>query len=130
MNLSLESDIYEPNTNDDGNYEDCLPRSSKFKNGLRCPCGSRKDHIFDSRQSFSSHIKTKSHLKWLSELNKNKMNFFTECEKLKEIVSSQKLIIARLEKEVSNYTNSILKLVQQLPNKEHENSTEELMSLD
>ena len=130
MNLSLESDIYEPNTNDDGNYEDCLPRSSKFKNGLRCPCGSRKDHIFDSRQSFSSHLKTKVHLKWLSELNKNKMNFFTECEKLKEIVSSQKLIIARLEKEVSNYTNSILKLVQQLPNKEHENSTEELMSLD
>ena len=130
MNLSLESDIYEPNTNDDGNYEDCLPRSSKFKNGLRCPCGSRKDHIFDSRQSFSSHLKTKAHLKWLSELNKNKMNFFTECEKLKEIVSSQKLIIARLEKEVSNYTNSILKLVQQLPNKEHENSTEELMSLD
>ena len=130
MNLSLESDIYEPNTNDDGNYVDFLPPSSKFKHGLKCPCGSRKDHIFDSRQSFSSHIKSKTHLKWLSDLNKNKMNFFTECEKLKEIVSSQKLIIARLEKEVSNYTNSILKLVQQLPNKEHENSTEELMSLD
>jgi hypothetical protein len=130
MDLSLESDIYEPNTNDDGNYVDFLPPSSKFKHGLKCPCGSRKDHIFDSRQSFSSHIKSKTHLKWLSDLNKNKMNFFTECEKLKEIVSSQKLIIARLEKEVSNYTNSILKLVQQLPNKEHENSTEELMSLD
>jgi len=56
MNLSLESDIYEPNTDDDGNYVDFLPPSSKFKNRLRCPCGARKDHIFDSRQSFCSHI--------------------------------------------------------------------------
>ena len=74
MNLSLESDIYEPNIDDGGNYVDFLPPSSKFKNGLRCPCGARKDHIFDSRPSFGSHIKTKTHLKWLSDLNTNKMN--------------------------------------------------------
>lgn len=130
MNLSLESDIYEPNTNDDGNYVDFLPPSSKFKNGLRCPCGSRKDHIFDSRQSFSSHIKSKTHLKWLSDLNQNKMNFFTECEKLKEIVSSQKLIIARLEKEVNNHKNTIINLAQQLANKENENTIVDLLSFD
>lgn len=108
MNLSLESDIYEPNTDDGGNYVDFLPLSSKFKNGLRCPCGARKDHIFDSRPSFGSHIKTKTHLKWLSDLNTNKMNYFTECEKLKEIVNSQKIIIARLEKEVNTHKHTII----------------------
>ena len=130
MNLSLESDIYEPNTDDGGNYVDFLPPSSKFKNGLRCPCGARKDHIFDSRSSFGSHIKTKTHLKWLSDLNTNKMNYFTECEKLKEIVSSQKLIIARLEKEINIHKNTIINLAQQLANKEPENTIVDLLSFD
>ena len=130
MSLSLESDIYEPNTDDNGNYVDFLPPSSKFKNGLRCPCGARKDHIFDSRQSFASHIKAKTHLKWLSDLNKNKMNFFTECEKLKEIVNLQKIVIARLEKEVNTYKHTIINLAQQLANKEQINNTIDLLSFD
>jgi hypothetical protein len=67
MNLSLDSDIYEPNIDDKGNYADYLPQSSKFTNGLRCPCGARKDHIFDSRNSFSAHIRTKTHQKWIRQ---------------------------------------------------------------
>jgi hypothetical protein len=130
MNLSLESDIYEPNTDDNGNYVDFLPPSSKFKNGLRCPCGARKDHIFDSRQSFCSHIKTKTHLKWLTDLNTNKMNYFAECEKLKEIVSSQKLIIARLEKDINTNKNTIINLAQQLANRHSENQMLDLLSFD
>lgn len=129
MNLSLESDIYEPNIDDGGNYVDFLPPSSKFKNGLRCPCGARKDHIFDSRPSFGSHIKTKTHLKWLSDLNTNKMNYFIECEKLKEIVSSQKIIIARLEKEVYTHKNTIINLAQQFA-KEPTNNNIDLLSFD
>lgn len=100
MDLSLESDIYEPCIGDDGNYSDYLPPSSKFKNGLRCPCGARKDHVFDTRPSFANHIKTKTHLKWLSDLNTNKINHFSECEKLKDVVNSQKLIIAQMEKDI------------------------------
>lgn len=130
MNLSLESDIYEPNIDDNGNYIDFLPPSSKFKNGLRCPCGARKDHIFDSRQSFSYHTKSKTHLKWLSDLNKNRMNYFTECEKLKEVVSSQKIIIARLEKESNNHKNTIINLAQQLANRESTNNNIDLLSFD
>ena len=130
MDLSLESDIYEPNTDDNGNYIDFLPPSSKFKNGLRCPCGTRKEHIFDNRPSFGSHIKTKTHLKWLSDLNTNKMNYFTECEKLKEIVNSQKIIIAKLEKEVNTYKNTIINLAQQLTSKESTNNTIDLLSFD
>jgi hypothetical protein len=130
MNLSHESDIYEPNIDDVGNYVDFLPPSSKFKNGLRCPCGARKDHIFDSRPSFVSHIKTKTHLKWLSVLNTNKMNYFTECEKLKEIVSSQKIIIAKLEKDVNTHKHTIINLAQQLANKESTDNTIDLLSFD
>ena len=63
MDISLESDIYEPNICENGNYTDYVPPSSKFKNGLRCPCGARKDHVFDTRTSFIGHIKTKTHQK-------------------------------------------------------------------
>lgn len=129
MNLSLESDIYEPNTDDQGNYVDFIPPSSKFTNGLRCPCGSRKEHVFDTRQSFSIHIKSKTHAKWLSDLNMNKMNYFTECEKLREIVNSQRFIIARLEKEVNSHKHTILNLAQQLANKETNNNVD-LLSFD
>lgn len=114
MDLSLDSDIYEPSIGDDGNYYDYLPPSSKFNNGLRCPCGARKDHIFDSRQSFNSHIKTKTHNKWLSDLNTNKMNYYKECEKLKEVVNSQKIIIAKMENELNNKLKTIDYLSQQL----------------
>jgi hypothetical protein len=130
MDLSLESDIYEPNIDDSGNYTDYLPPSSKFKNGLRCPCGARKDHIFDTRPSFSSHIKTKTHKKWLNELNTNKMNYYIECEKLKEVVNSQKLIIARLEKEISTKLKTIDYLTQQLMNKETQHNELDLLSFD
>lgn len=114
MELSLDSDIYEPSIDDDGNYSDYLPPSSKFKNGLRCPCGARKDHIFDSRASFGIHIKTKTHQKWIGELNTNKMNYYTECEKLKEVVSSQKIIIAKMENELTMKMKTIDYLSQQL----------------
>jgi hypothetical protein len=125
MELALESDIYEPHLSDKELYIDFIPSSSKFTNGLRCPCGTRKDHIFDTRQSFTSHIKTRTHQKWLSDLNLNKTNFFTECEKLKDIVNSQKLIIARKEKEIILLSNEIQTksksidiLTEQLSNKE------------
>jgi hypothetical protein len=100
MDLAVESDIYEPHLSDKELYIDFIPSSSKFINGLRCPCGTRKDHIFDTRQSFTNHIKTQTHKKWLNDLNLNKTNFFTECEKLKELVNSQKIIIAQKDKEI------------------------------
>jgi hypothetical protein len=130
MNLSLESDIYEPNIDEKGNYVDYLPSSSKFTNGLRCHCGARKDHVFDCRNSFGAHIKTKTHQKWLADLNTNKMNFYSECEKLKEVINSQKIIIARLEKEVTTKLKTIDYLTQQLMNKETENNVIDLLSFD
>ena len=130
MELIVDSDIYEPNIDDNSNYTDYLPTSSKFKNGLRCPCGARKDHVFDSRQSFSMHIKTRTHQKWLTDLNTNKMNFYSECEKLKEVVNSQKIIIAKFEKEINTKLKTIDYLTQQLMSKESDNSVIDLLSFD
>jgi hypothetical protein len=131
MDLAVDSDIYEPSIGDDGNYSDYLPPSCKFKHGLRCPCGARKDHVFDSRQSFNIHIKTKTHQKWLAELNTNKMNYYTECEKLKEVVNSQKLIIAKMENELNVKIKTINYLSQQLMAKDTgKNDLIDLLSFD
>ena len=110
MDLAIEPDIYEPTIDDMTNYSDYLPPSSKFKNGLRCPCGSRKEHVFDNRQSFSTHIKTKTHIKWLIDLNNNKMNYFSENLKLNETISTQKIIIAKLQRENDAYAKLIANL--------------------
>lgn len=121
MDICHESDIYEPNIDDNKNYIDYIPPSCKFKNGLRCPCGARKEHVFDGRTSFIGHIKTKTHQKWVSNLNLNKINFYTECEKLKEVLNSQKIIIAKLEKELNIKLKTIDYLTQQLMNKDNNN---------
>ena len=113
MDLITESEFYEPSIDELGNYIDYLPTASKFKNGIRCSCGTRKEHIFDTRQSFSGHIKTKTHLKWLNDINLNKMNYFIENIKLNETINSQKIIIARLQRE--NEDN--LKLIAHLTKK-------------
>lgn len=116
--IALDVDIYEPNTDIDGNYADYIPSSRCFINGLRCPCGARKDHIFNSKPSFASHTKSKTHIKWVSDMNSNKHNYYAECERLKELVNSQKLIIAKLEKDVYVKLKTIDYLTNQLMQKD------------
>jgi hypothetical protein len=130
MDLAIEPDIYEPSIDDKGNYSDYLPPSSKFKNGLRCPCGSRKEHVFDTRVSFSGHIKTKTHTKWLSDLNANKLNYFTENIKLNEIISNQKLVIARLQRENDENIKMIAHLTKKIEMKEHSHLAPDLLTFD
>ena len=122
MELIIESDIYEPYVDDKNNYSDYLPPSSKFKHGLRCPCGTRKEHVFDSRQSFGIHIKTKTHQKWLSDLNTNKLNFYTENIKLNETINNQKIIIAKLQRENDENIKLIARLTKKIELKEDCNS--------
>ena len=130
MDLAIEPDIYEPSIDDKGNYSDYLPPSSKFKHGLRCPCGSRKEHVFDTRVSFSGHIKTKTHTKWLSDLNANKMNYFTENIKLNEIISNQKLVIARLQRKNDENIKMIAHLTKKIELKENAHLAPDLLTFD
>ena len=130
MDLIVDSDIYEPCIDENSNYSDYLPSSNKFKNGLRCPCGSRKEHIFDTRQSFASHIKTKTHLKWISDLNSNKMNYFTENIKLNETIMNQKLIIAKMQRENDENIKLIAHLTKKIELKENPNIVVDLLTFD
>ena len=114
MELVVEPDIYSPSINDNGLYVDKVPPFNYIKKGLMCPCGSRKDKLYESHSVFVSHTKTKTHQKWLEMLNLNKANFYVELEKSKEVISNQRLIIAKLEKDVNNKIMTIDYLTQQL----------------
>lgn len=113
MELVVEPDLYSPIINDNGNYIDKIPSFIGHK-GIRCACGSRRDKVYDNYSVFSNHIKTKTHQKWLESLNLNKSNFYSENIKLKELISNQKIIIAKLEKDVNTKIMTIDFLTQQL----------------
>jgi len=44
MELVVEPDIYMPSIDELGNYVDKIPSCKK---GLTCPCGSRKDKVYE-----------------------------------------------------------------------------------
>ena len=105
MDLVVEPELYSPSIGIDGNYVDKVPHSIKL--GIQCSCGSRKDKVYDSSQSFNGHLKTKIHQRWLNNLNLNKANYYTECIKLQDVVKNQQLIICRLEKTIHANTTVI-----------------------
>lgn len=114
MSLVVEPDIYCPSLDEMGNYIDVIP---SIPHGLRCPCGSRKDKTYDTHSMFATHIKTKTHQKWLATVNLNKSNYYVENERLKETVQNQRLMIAKLDKDLQHKSMTIDYLTQQLYNK-------------
>jgi len=114
MELILEPDVYAPSMDEAGNYIDKIPSFHIIKKGLLCPCGSRKDKSYDTHSIFSAHTKTKTHQKWITSLNYNKINYYIENEKLVDTIQNQRLIIAKLEKDVGNKIMTIDYLTQQL----------------
>jgi len=129
MELALEPEIYSPCINDEGRYNDNVPTLSMIRNGIICPCGTRKDNIFKKVAAFSIHIKTKTHQKWLDTLNQNRTNYYVECEKAKEIIHSQRIVIARLEKEVASKNMTIDYLTRQLQPQMRDDSTINLLDI-
>ena len=111
MELATTPDIYTPYVNDTGDYIDNIP---VIKHGLYCPCGSRKDKLYENANKFSAHTKTKIHQKWLQTLNNNKANYYVEMLKYKELMENQQKIIARLEHQLQQKTLSIDYLFEQL----------------
>jgi len=130
MELIVEPDMYSPSIDDVGNYVDKIPSFNTIKKGLRCPCGSRKDKIYETHKIFASHINTKIHQKWLTDLNLNRANYYVENEQLKTTLQNQRLIIAKLENDVQNKMMTIDYLTQQLHKKCNENVVTDLLDLD
>ena len=129
MEMTLESEFYAPTVNDNGIYVDNTSYISK--NGIRCPCCSRKDKVYNSRQQFATHIKTKTHVKWLQDINNNRANFFIENIKLNETITSQQQIIAKLEINLQNKILTIDYLTKMLTaNQSATTSSVDLLDLD
>ena len=63
-------------------------------------------------------------------MNTNKSNYYTENVGLKETVNNQKLIIARLEKEVNLKVKTIDYLTQQLVSKDANITVTNLLEFD
>lgn len=114
MELTTEPYIYSPSIDEKGNYIDKIPAFHIIKKGLIYPCASRKDKFYESYSSFSSHIKTKNHQKWLTNINLNRMNYYIENIKLQDVIENQKIIIAKMDKDLNNKLLTIDYLTQQL----------------
>jgi hypothetical protein len=118
IDIALEPEIYCPIVDQNGNYVDKIPSNSVLRNGIRCPCGTRRQEIsYDTTAKFTVHIKSKKHQQWLVYLNDNKLNYYEENIKLKDIVQNQRLLIAKLEKSLSSKNLTIEFLTQQLNSK-------------
>ena len=121
--ISTICDTYTPSIDENGNYFDKVPPFRSIK-GLRCPCNNRsKEQIYETSAKFTSHTKTKGHQKWLEILNNNKTNYYAECEELKEVVQQQRLIIAKLEKEIQKKIMTIDFLTEQITAKKAKTQT-------
>jgi hypothetical protein len=109
MDLAIEPELYAPSINDQGVYIDKIP---PIRHGIQCPCGARKEKVFDTRSQFNAHIKTKAHQKWLDTLNENRMNLYVENIELRETVLQQRLIIAQQERAINNHMKTIAALTE------------------
>lgn len=114
MEITITPDTYTPSVDNNGNYIDNIPI---IKNGLFCPCGSRKDKTYENATKFATHIKSKSHQKWLIILNQNKANYYVEMLRNKELVENQQKIITQLENQLHKKTLTIDYLTDQLTSK-------------
>ena len=120
MEMSLESDTYAPTISDTGKYTDCMPRFGANIPGYYCPCGTRKDKLYTTSSIMNSHMKTKTHQKWIDLLNLNRTNYLVENAKLNETVSSQQKIIAKLDIAIASKDATIDYLTKQLSYKNSE----------
>jgi len=111
MELALEPELYIPSINDSGNYVDKVP---SFRHGMTCPCGSRKDKIYDTPSKFKSHCKGIIHQKWLNDLNMNRANYYVQSVQLEDIVKQQRIVIAQFEKELHIKSKTIDLLTERL----------------
>ena len=119
MDIAVTPDTYTPSVDDFGNYCDYIP---DIRHGLLCPCGSRKNKVFENSSKFSIHSKSKAHQKWLSVLNQNKANYYVNLIKCNELVDSQKKIIANLENNLHRKTLTIDYLTEQLAHNVEKNN--------
>jgi hypothetical protein len=110
MELFLTPDTYAPSLDEHGRYADVVPH---IRHGIKCVCGTRHDKTY-THSTFSAHIKTKAHQKWLASMNLNRGNHYAELTKCRDLVIAQKSIIAKLETQLHVKSLTIDYLTEQL----------------
>ena len=100
MDLILTPDIYEPSMDNNGNIIDKIPSWSCLKGkGIMCACGSRKNKVYETSALFTTHIKSQTHKNWIVKLNADKVNYYMENNRLKQIIQELRQILNHYEKE-------------------------------
>ncbi len=105
MDIALEPEIYCPSVDEQTNFVDKIPQI--VAPGIRCPCGSRKDKVYETRAQFTAHVKTGVHQKWLSDLNLNKVNLYSDNLKKDEVIASQQKIIAEQSNKIAQLKHEL-----------------------
>jgi len=127
MELTLEPEVYSPSIDETGNYIDKIPT---ITTGIKCPCNSRPGKVYETRSIFVGHIKTKAHQNWLSTINLNKANYYIENQSLKTTLQNQRLIIAKLEKDIQHKIMTIDYLTNQLTSTNNNKIVNNLLEFD
>jgi hypothetical protein len=127
MNITLTPDTYAPSMNNTGEYVDYTPI---ILHGIYCPCGSRKEKVYETNSKFHTHTKTKKHQKWLDIMNQNKSNYYIESIKQKELVENQRKIIFDLELQLKTKNLTVDYLTKQLINVSKPEITYDLLDIN
>lgn len=98
--------------NENNEYVDADPWSITYP--LRCPCGSKKDKIFNTPESLVAHFRCKAHRSWIYTEN----YMYNMCG-----MSSAEL--GKNQKIVENHNNSVDILVKEFAKSEELNKFEE-----
>jgi predicted RNase H-like nuclease (RuvC/YqgF family) len=100
MDLILTPDVYEPSMDGNGNIIDKIPSWACLKGkGIMCACGSRKNKVYETSALFTTHIKSQTHKNWIVKLNADKVNYYMENNRLKQIIQELRQILNHYEKE-------------------------------
>ena len=100
MDLILTPDVYEPSMDGNGNIIDKIPSWACLKGkGIMCACGSRKNKVYETSALFTTHIKSQTHKNWIVKLNADKVNYYMENNRLKQIIQELRQILNHYEKD-------------------------------
>lgn len=70
------------------------------KEGLKCPCREKSKTVFFTKSSFKNHIKTKSHQKWIININETSENnevYKYKYEELKKLLREKDILLNQID---------------------------------
>ena len=129
MEITLTPEIYTPSIDNNGMYIDHIHVLHLIQTGIICPCGLRKDKIYDNVSKFTAHTKTKKHQAWLVSLNQNKANYYVELLTARTLIEDQRKIMTRYENQLQTKSMTIDYLTEQFLCKDKKHIVVDLLDI-